>query len=189
MQVALGHFAYFPGTVLPRPHGACCRPFDDYRLLVLLATLALLPAALLFPAPFDGGSRSARRWRQIRSRSRRCGSGRPTRRASSASFSPSLSRRAPAGSGPRSCSRLAVLLKQFALVALPFLAVMLLVRARAARTAARAGGAFGGVFARRRAPVPDRRSRRALGRHDRLRRGHLPDRRLRALGAAGPRRA
>ena len=28
-------------------------PFDDYRLLVLLATLALLPAAFLFPAPFE----------------------------------------------------------------------------------------------------------------------------------------
>ena len=28
-------------------------PFDDYRLLVLLATLALLPAALLFRGPLE----------------------------------------------------------------------------------------------------------------------------------------
>jgi hypothetical protein len=51
-EVALRHFAYFPGAV---ESAALWRllpePFDDYRLLVLLATLALLPAALLFPGP------------------------------------------------------------------------------------------------------------------------------------------
>ena len=51
-EVALRHFAYFPGAVVS---AALWRllpdPFDDYRLLVLLATLALLPAALLFPGP------------------------------------------------------------------------------------------------------------------------------------------
>jgi glycosyl transferase family 87 len=51
-EVALEHFAYFPGAALS---AAAWRvlpdPFDDYRLLVLLATLALLPAALLFPGP------------------------------------------------------------------------------------------------------------------------------------------
>jgi len=51
-EVALRHFAYFPGAVVT---AAAWRlmpdPFDDYRLLVLLATLALLPAALLFPGP------------------------------------------------------------------------------------------------------------------------------------------
>jgi hypothetical protein len=51
-QVALDHFAYFPGTALT---AAAWRllptPFDDYRLFVMLATFALLPAALLFPAP------------------------------------------------------------------------------------------------------------------------------------------
>jgi hypothetical protein len=51
-EVALHHFAYFPGAVVT---AAAWRllpdPFDDYRLLVLLATLALLPAALLFPGP------------------------------------------------------------------------------------------------------------------------------------------
>jgi hypothetical protein len=51
-EVALEHFAYFPGAVVS---AALWRllpdPFDDYRLLVLLATLALLPAALLFRGP------------------------------------------------------------------------------------------------------------------------------------------
>jgi hypothetical protein len=51
-EVALEHFAYFPGAVV----GAAVwqllpEPFDDYRLLVLLATLALLPAVLLFRGP------------------------------------------------------------------------------------------------------------------------------------------
>jgi hypothetical protein len=51
-EVALQHFAYFPGAVVS---AAAWRllpdPLDDYRLLVLLATLALLPSALLFPGP------------------------------------------------------------------------------------------------------------------------------------------
>lgn len=51
-QVALRHFAYFPGTPLV---AAVWRllpgPLDDFRLFVALATLAMLPAALLFPGP------------------------------------------------------------------------------------------------------------------------------------------
>jgi hypothetical protein len=51
-EVALRHFAYFPGALVS---AAAWRllpdPFDDYRLLVLLATLALLPAALMFTGP------------------------------------------------------------------------------------------------------------------------------------------
>jgi hypothetical protein len=51
-QVALEHFAYFPGTPLTAAAWrALPGPFDDYRVFVLLATLALLPAALLFPGP------------------------------------------------------------------------------------------------------------------------------------------
>jgi hypothetical protein len=51
-QVALEHFAYFPGTALSAAAWRLLpRPLDDYRLFVLLATLALLPAALLFPGP------------------------------------------------------------------------------------------------------------------------------------------
>ena len=53
-RAALEHFAYFPGTVLT---AAAWRllpsPLDDYRLLVLLATFGLFGAAFLFPAPFE----------------------------------------------------------------------------------------------------------------------------------------
>jgi hypothetical protein len=51
--VALGHFPYFPGMAL---FGAGARllpsPFDDVRFLVMLCTLALLPAAMLLRGPF-----------------------------------------------------------------------------------------------------------------------------------------
>jgi hypothetical protein len=51
-EVALRHFAYFPGAVITAAAWRLLpEPFDDYRLLVLLATLALLPAALLFRGP------------------------------------------------------------------------------------------------------------------------------------------
>jgi hypothetical protein len=52
-EVALRHFAYFPGAVVSAAVWRLLpNPLDDYRLLVLLATLALLPAALLFRGPF-----------------------------------------------------------------------------------------------------------------------------------------
>jgi hypothetical protein len=51
--VALRHFPYFPGMAL---FGAGVRllpsPFDDARFAVLLCTLALLPAAMLLRGPF-----------------------------------------------------------------------------------------------------------------------------------------
>ena len=51
-QVALDHFAYFPGTPLSAAAWRLLpRPLDDYRLFVMLATLGLFVAALLFPAP------------------------------------------------------------------------------------------------------------------------------------------
>lgn len=49
-HVALRHFAYFPGAaVLAAAWGVLPWPLDDMRWLVALASLALLPAALLFP--------------------------------------------------------------------------------------------------------------------------------------------
>ena len=52
-QVALRHFAYFPGTPLSAAAwGILPAPFDDYRFLVAIATLATIPAALLFGGPF-----------------------------------------------------------------------------------------------------------------------------------------
>ena len=51
-EVALDHFAYFPGAAIT---GAAWRllpePLDDYRLLVLLCTLGLFGAAMLIRAP------------------------------------------------------------------------------------------------------------------------------------------
>jgi hypothetical protein len=51
-EVALEHFAYFPGAALSSAVWRLLpEPLDDYRLLVLLATLAMLPAALMFRGP------------------------------------------------------------------------------------------------------------------------------------------
>jgi uncharacterized membrane protein len=51
-EVALEHFAYFPGSALSAAVWRVLpEPFDDLRLLVLLCTLGLLGAALLFRAP------------------------------------------------------------------------------------------------------------------------------------------
>ncbi|HEX3806177.1 MAG TPA: glycosyltransferase 87 family protein [Gaiellaceae bacterium] len=51
-QVALHHFAYFPGSALAAAvWGVLPKPLSDYRFFVALCALALLPAALLFPAP------------------------------------------------------------------------------------------------------------------------------------------
>jgi multisubunit Na+/H+ antiporter MnhG subunit len=51
-EVALEHFAYFPGSVVT---AAAWRllpgPFDDYRLLVLFCNLGMLAAALAFRGP------------------------------------------------------------------------------------------------------------------------------------------
>jgi hypothetical protein len=51
-EVALEHFAYFPGSVVTAALWRVLpEPFDDYRLLVLLCTLAMLPAAMAFRGP------------------------------------------------------------------------------------------------------------------------------------------
>jgi hypothetical protein len=128
-QVALTHFAYFPGTALT---AAAWRllpsPWDDYRLFVFLATVGCVLAFLLFPAP----------------PAVRLGLG------AAVALSPLLVRGAWFGTadapsllclilafGLLARSRLlwaagllaaAVLLKQFALVAVPFFAVMMLQR-------------------------------------------------------------
>jgi len=51
-QVALHHLAYFPGTPLTAAAwGVLPHPVDDYRFFVLLCTLALFGAALAFRGP------------------------------------------------------------------------------------------------------------------------------------------
>ena len=136
-QVALAHFAYFPGTALTAAAWSFVpSPFDDYRVLVLLATIGCFFAVLLFDAPLP--------WR--------LGIG------SALAASPLLVRGAWFGTADATAilalllafglltrSRYvwaavalaaAILLKQFALVALPFFVVMLL-GARAAAGDAR----------------------------------------------------
>ena len=122
------------------------RPWDDYRIFVLLATLALLPAALLFPgalyvrlavgaAPGREPDHLTGAW-----------FGLPMRRRCSRSCSPSrlLARGRLVWAAASLGAALA--LKQFALVAVPFFAVMLLTKHAPRATLYRAGAAFGGVF-------------------------------------------
>jgi hypothetical protein len=52
-QVALRHFAYFPGTAeIAAAWRVLPAPLDDFRFLVALCTFALAGAALVFPGPF-----------------------------------------------------------------------------------------------------------------------------------------
>jgi uncharacterized membrane protein len=145
-QVALEHFAYFPGTVLT---AAAWRllpaPFDDYRLLVLLATLALPLAALLFAAPLAwrlalGAVLAAN---PLAVRATWFG----TADAPSLLLTVLAFALASRGRPVAAAASLggAVLLKQFALVAVPFLAVMLLVRREPRGALFRAAGVFAAV--------------------------------------------
>jgi hypothetical protein len=146
-QVALQHFAYFPGTALTAAAWRLLpRPFDDYRIFVLLATLALLPAALLFPGALHvrlavGAALAANpltvhgAWFGTADA--------PALLALVLAFA-LLTRRRLAWAAASLGAALA--LKQFALVAVPFFAVMLLTMGVPRRAFYRAGAAFAGVF-------------------------------------------
>jgi len=146
-QVALTHFAYFPGTALTAAAWSFVpSPFDDYRVLVLLATIGCFFAVLLFDAPL------------------------PSRLVvgSAIAASPLLVRGAWFGTADATAilalllafalltrSRFvwaavalaaAILLKQFALVALPFLVLMLLARRPGRQALGRAGAALASVL-------------------------------------------
>ena len=126
-QVALRHLAYFPGTPLTAAAwGALPEPVDDYRLFDLLATLGLFGAFLLFRAPLAWrlalGTLAAANPLAVR------GAWFGTADAPSLlclvlAFA-LLSRRRLVWASL--LLGLAVLLKQFALVAVPFFAVALL---------------------------------------------------------------
>jgi hypothetical protein len=128
---ALRHFAYFPGSAeLAAAWRSLPAPWDDYRWFVALSTLLLIPAALLFPGPF--GARLAI--------------------GSLLACNPVAIRLAWFGNGDAPCilalvlafglaSRgrwrsaaaalgAAILIKQFAVAAAPFLIVLLLLRGR-----------------------------------------------------------
>ena len=190
-RAARHHFAYFPGTALTAAAWRLLpRPWDDYRLFVLLATFALLPAALLFPGPLVtrlavGSGLAANplivhgAWFGTADA--------PALLALVLSFA-LVTRRHPVWAGASLGA--AVALKQFALVAVPFLARHAPRRPRPARDALPGRRRVRGRLLRHGPPVPGRRSGRALGRHDRLRRRHVPHRRLRPRRAPPqPRRA
>jgi hypothetical protein len=146
-QVALEHFAYFPGTALSAAAWRVLpRPIDDYRLFVLLATLALLPAALLFPGPLA--------WKlplaavlaanPLLVRGAWFGTAdAPSLLALVLSFAFVARGRVLSAAAALA---VAVSLKQFALVAAPFLVVMLLTLRVPRQTLWRAAGVFFGIL-------------------------------------------
>jgi hypothetical protein len=145
-QVALHHFAYFPGTALT---AAAWRllpsPFDDYRMLVLLCTLALFGAALLFDAPLHwklaAGAVLAANPLAVRAAWFGTADA-PSVLLTVLSFA--LLARSRYLLAAASIAG-AVLLKQFALVALPFLALAMLARAVPRAVLWRAAALFAGI--------------------------------------------
>jgi len=147
-EVALEHFAYFPGTAIA---GAVWRvlpePFDDYRMLVLLFTLGGLAAALAFRAPLE--------WRlvigavivanPVAVRSAWFGQN----DAPSITLMILAFALATRGRARWAAAALAgaVLLKQFAVVAIPFLAIMLVKQGLARGELKRSAAVFAGVIA------------------------------------------
>jgi hypothetical protein len=142
-RVALDHFAYFPGTALT---AAAWRlvpaPFDDYRVFVLLCTLALFAAALLFdaPLPWKLAAGAALAANPLATRASWFGTAdAPSVLLTVLAFALVTRSRyvlAAASLGG------AVLLKQFALVAVPFLAVAMLTRAARRPVLYRGAAAF-----------------------------------------------
>jgi len=147
-EVPLEHYAYFPGTAYS---SAVWRllpaPFDDYRLLVVLFTLAGLAAALAFRAPLG--------WRlalgalvvanPIAVRSAWFGQNdAPSLTLTLLTFA--LVARGRYRWAAASLAG-AVLFKQFAVVAIPFVALMLLARGVPRSELKRTAAVFGGVVA------------------------------------------
>ncbi len=147
-EVALDHYAYFPGTVITAAAWRLLpEPLDDYRLFVLLCTVATFFAAMAFRAPLA--------WRlalgavllanPIAVRSAWFGQNdAPSMLLLVLAFA--LVTRRRWGWAAASLAG-AVLLKQFAIVALPFIAVMLLKQGATRAELRRAVGVFLGVVA------------------------------------------
>jgi hypothetical protein len=144
--VALDHLAYFPGTpLLAAAWRVLPRPLDDLRFLVLLATLASFFAVLLVRAPFVWRLAAAAvvAGNPLAVRAAWFGTAdAPSLLALVLAFAFVTRSRYLAAAGALAA---AVLLKQFALVALPFLAVMLIQRGATRRELARAGAVFAAV--------------------------------------------
>jgi Glycosyltransferase family 87 len=144
-EVALEHFAYFPGSVVSAAVWRLLpEPFDDYRLLVLLCNLGMLAVALAFRGPLT--------WRlalgallvcnPIAVRSAWFGQNdAPSLLLLVLAFALVTRRRFAWAAGVLAG---AVLLKQFALVAAPFLGLMIVKEGGSLK---RPAVAFGGVLA------------------------------------------
>ena len=142
-QVALTHFAYFPGTPLAAAAWRVLpEPFDDHRVLVLLTTLGALGAVLLIRAPFAwklaAGAVVAANPLAVRAAWFGTADMPSILLLVLAFAFVTRSRYVVAAA----CLAGAVLLKQFALVALPFLALMLVLRGADRPTLKRSGGVF-----------------------------------------------
>ncbi|HEY6781414.1 MAG TPA: hypothetical protein VI111_10690 [Thermoleophilaceae bacterium] len=147
-EVALDHYAYFPGTAITAvAWGWLPHPFDDYRLFILLCTLGGLVAALAFRGPLG--------WRvalgallvcnPIAVRSAWFGQNdAPSLLLTVLAFA--LITRRRFGWAAASLAG-AILLKQFALVALPFAALMLVHAGASRAELKRAALSGGGVLA------------------------------------------
>jgi hypothetical protein len=136
-EVALEHFAYFPGSVVTAALWRVLpEPFDDYRLLVLFCNLGMLAAALAFRGPLAArlALGALLVCNPIAVRSAWFGQNdAPSLLLLVLAFALASRRRfgwAAATLGG------AVLLKQFALVAAPFLALMIVREARPPASAA-----------------------------------------------------
>jgi hypothetical protein len=146
-QVALDHFAYFPGTALTAAAWRLLpEPLDDYRLLVLFCTLGLAGAAFLFAAPLHWklAAGAALAANPIAINAAWFGTAdAPSLLLTVLAFA-FVARASPLPAA--ACLAGAVLLKQFALVALPFLVVMLLMQGVARRALWQAAALFGGIL-------------------------------------------
>ena len=146
-QVALSHFAYFPGTPLT---AAVWRllpaPLDDYRLFVLLATFAAAAFVLLLPAPFAwrlaGAAAVAANPLAVRA-SWFGTADMPSIALVILAFALALRARPSAAMAALAG---ALLLKQFALAAVPFLLVLLVVRGLPRAKLGHALAVFAGVL-------------------------------------------
>jgi hypothetical protein len=147
-EVALEHFAYFPGSVVTAALWRVLpEPFDDYRLLVLFCNLGMLAAALAFRGPLAArlALGALLVCNPIAVRSAWFGQNdAPSLLLLLLAFALASRRRfvwAAAALGG------AVLLKQFALVAAPFLALMIVREAGVERRVAVGAPAEGGAVA------------------------------------------
>lgn len=147
-HAALDHFAYFPGTALSSAGWRLLpAPLDDYRFFVLLCTVGMLLAVLLFAAPLTvrlaAGAVLAANPLAIQAAWFGTADA-PSLLCLVLAFAlASRSRFVSAAV----CLAAAVLLKQFALVAIPFFVAMLLTSRGGRQSFGRASAAFAGVLA------------------------------------------